>query len=137
VWAIKFLTPIFANTVDGRCCEPWLLLLFRSAHIFLCAFLSSRSCITITQYVSMPCQNNYNKCPGTEHGFYVYRTVHHLDSWIKIEQVMSLALLFHYLFSLFNHQEDKEKQKKLFILSKQIESDKKFILNLWPNNRNQ
>ena len=30
-------------------------------------------------------------------GYYVYRTVHHLDSWIKIDQLMSLVLLFHYL----------------------------------------
>jgi len=28
---------------------------------------------------------------------YVYWTVHHLDSWIKREQLMSLAFLFHYL----------------------------------------
>jgi len=28
---------------------------------------------------------------------YVYWTVHHLDSWIKIDQLMSLVLLFHYL----------------------------------------
>jgi len=28
---------------------------------------------------------------------YVYWTVHHLDSWIKIDLLMSLAVLFHYL----------------------------------------
>ena len=28
---------------------------------------------------------------------YVYWTVHNLDSWIKMDQLMSLALLFHYI----------------------------------------
>jgi hypothetical protein len=36
--------------------------------------------------VSATCTNEYNS--------YVYWTVHHLDSWIKIDQLMSLALFF-------------------------------------------
>ena len=35
--------------------------------------------------------------------FYVYWTVHHLDSWIKIDQLMSLALFFAQHVSMLVH----------------------------------
>jgi hypothetical protein len=42
---------------------------------------------------------------STSHTFtsYVYRTVHHLDSWIKIDQLMSLAFFLLNMFRMLVH----------------------------------